>query len=530
MPEAGWRLPSDGNRIASGASAVMVGCRGGRKRAIVAKRNAQLRFFERTGRRHRGFEGSSPVQVDIQFIAAFSAGAVIFSLLLSFAHLKFRGPLGASGWLVLSKLAFLASAIGLFARPQLSFDASASIVIMGTLWGITFAYIGIGRRLGRRIGYASILLAVGFAAAAELLLVFGTYGVEPLFAGTSLLHGGLALAAAVALWPVTRPGGLWLGILVCSPFVAIGGAYLLRLIMMAVDPASPMVAGLTGVIVALFGPAALKWTYAWALVEERLLRQQLERAHALAERQNEAKSVFLRSMSHEFRTPLNAVIGLSEVMEREALGPLPAKYRENARQIKASGRHLLDLINDLLDLSVIEAGRLELNDEIVSTGEILTAVEGMLAPRAEARGAILKIEAGTDVALYADRRRLVQVALNLASNALNYGGRGVEVTLSACIAEDGTAELRVADTGPGMTREEIDTALALYGRVGSGANHTVDGTGLGLPLSRELVALHGGSLALESTPGIGTTAIARLPAERVRLNDRDAGRDMRAAE
>ena len=233
-----------------------------------------------------------------------------------------------------------------------------------------------------------------------------------------------------------------------------------------------------------------------------------------AERANRAKSEFLALMSHELRTSLNAVIGFSEIITDQTFGPFGnPKYRDYAKDIHDAGEHLLDLINDILDLSKVEAGMEELHDEPHDVAEIVAAVSAMVKGRANAGEVDLRIEVpGGLPKLRADARRLKQVLVNLLSNAIKFTKPVGRVVLKVGLADSGGYVFEVTDTGIGIAPEDIEKALSVFGQIDIELNRQLDGTGLGLPLTKAVVELHGGSLGLKSTPGRGTTATVALDA------------------
>ncbi|HXJ00044.1 MAG TPA: MHYT domain-containing protein [Micropepsaceae bacterium] len=235
-----------------------------------------------------------------------------------------------------------------------------------------------------------------------------------------------------------------------------------------------------------------------------------------ADAANKAKSEFLAAMSHELRTPLNAVIGFSEVMLNEVFGPLGhGRYREYIESIRGSGMHLLGLINDVLDMSRLNAGELALSKEDVKVADLIAEAVSMVTLHAEAANISL-IE---DVApwlpvLRVDRRRLRQVLINLLTNAVKFTPAEGMVRISAYRHGDNLA-IEVADTGIGMAAHEIPKAFERFGQVDSRLSRKYEGVGLGLPLAKQLTELHGGHLELESAPGAGTKARVILPASAI---------------
>ena len=245
------------------------------------------------------------------------------------------------------------------------------------------------------------------------------------------------------------------------------------------------------------------------------LARDLKIARDQAESANRAKTEFLATMSHELRTPLNAIIGFSEIIQTETLGPIGSvKYRDYATDIHESGRHLLDLINDILDLSKVESGLDELHEEDIEIPELAHSVWRLIQQRAEKQGVSLVLELPEEPPLlYADLRKMKQILVNLMSNAIKFTEAGGKVTMRVWFRGDSGYVFQIADTGIGIALEDIPKALSQFGQVDSTFGRRHEGTGLGLPLTKALVELHGGSLDLQSQPNVGTTVTARFPAE-----------------
>jgi len=241
------------------------------------------------------------------------------------------------------------------------------------------------------------------------------------------------------------------------------------------------------------------------------MNDELRRVYGELESASENKSQFLTNMSHELRTPLNAIIGFSEVLHEQMFGELNERQLAYVEDVLEAGKHLLSLINDLLDLAKIEAGRMELEVSQVALPEILRGAVSMQAERAS-RGRIklgLTVEP-EEIAVTADERRVRQVVFNLVSNAIKFTPPEGHIEVSARLA-DRYVEVAVSDTGPGIAPEDVEAIFEEFEQTSEGKK--VEGTGLGLPLSRKLVELHGGRLWAESEPGNGSTFRFTLPTE-----------------
>ncbi|HZB92558.1 MAG TPA: HAMP domain-containing sensor histidine kinase, partial [Stellaceae bacterium] len=235
-----------------------------------------------------------------------------------------------------------------------------------------------------------------------------------------------------------------------------------------------------------------------------------------AELASRSKTEFLANMSHELRTPLNAIIGFSQVMADEVLGPLGSeRYSGYSRDIASSAQHLLGIISDILDVSKLEAGKVELDDDEVEIGQMARDILHLVNERARALDIAVDLDIPADLPrLRADALKLKQVLLNLITNAIKFSHPGGRVLIGGRVAEDGL-HVDVVDRGIGMDAAEIETAVTRFGQVASTWNRKHPGTGLGLPLAIGLTELHGGRILIASEKGVGTTVTVCLPASRV---------------
>ncbi|HBT42286.1 MAG TPA: hypothetical protein DEB21_09795 [Rhodospirillaceae bacterium] len=252
------------------------------------------------------------------------------------------------------------------------------------------------------------------------------------------------------------------------------------------------------------------------ITEERAVQQELRHALALAEDANLAKTQFLATMSHELRTPLNSIIGFSDILVNETFGTLNVpQYKEYAGDINDAGKHLLQLINDLLDLARIERGQMSLNEQRLDLRLIVNSCHRLVRERALEAGVSLMIDCHADLPpLMADELRVKQALVNLLSNAIKFTEQGGAVSVVARQQDDGAIRLTVSDTGIGISPEDMAVALSEFGQVDGSLTRKHEGTGLGLTLSRKLIELHGGVLEMESEVGRGTSAHLVFPVAR----------------
>ena len=249
---------------------------------------------------------------------------------------------------------------------------------------------------------------------------------------------------------------------------------------------------------------------------------ELLRAYNAAEASNRAKSAFLASMSHELRTPLNAIIGFAESLASGLVGPMAPRQEEYLGYIRDSGAHLLRVINEILDLSKVDAERLDLREELIDPGYMLEGAMRMIQTQAKSGGVALRLTIPEALPrLRADAGRARQILLNLLSNAVKFTPASGEVHAAVC-EQNGAIRFVIADTGIGIAPEHMAKAFEIFGQIDSSLARRYNGAGLGLPLAKRLAELHGATLTLESTVGEGTTATVIFPPERAISEDEES--------
>ncbi|KQS65093.1 hypothetical protein ASG39_07420 [Rhizobium sp. Leaf371] len=253
----------------------------------------------------------------------------------------------------------------------------------------------------------------------------------------------------------------------------------------------------------------------WKRTEE-----ELRSAKRAAETANAHKTDFLARVSHEIRTPLNAIIGFSDMMASEHFGPIgSARYIEYASDIGRSGRHVLDIVNDLLDISKIEAGEMELDFAAVEINEAVSEAVSLVQPQANAQRVIIRTSLSTSVpSVVADNRSIKQIALNILANAIRFTPAGGQIVVSTAYEANGSVMLRIRDTGVGMTRTELEQAMKPFRQVTTGARKRGEGTGLGLPLTKAMAEANRALFSINSAPNEGTLVEITFPSQRVLAN------------
>ena len=425
---------------------------------------------------------------------------------------------------------------------------SIAIAMVMTLVGFTIVIYFRKAALGGAVFGAAIgsMHFTGMAA----LTAPATFSWDPVYVAASLIIGTVGGAAALRIF-MRAPG--WRGVLNGTSLmcVAIAGLHFTAMSALTLTP-DPVVMPPESIVMppewlaialaAVMGLIVVLGLVA-AIIDHKLANRAVEEAQRLREyvveleatkhelqataenltkaldaaaAASQAKSQFLATMSHELRTPLNAIIGFSELLKGELFGPIgDARYKGYVNDVHRSGKHLLSLVNDVLDFSKIDAGHLTLQEDQIEIRETLATSLRMVAGQADSNGVAIEQEIARDLPiLRADERRVRQILLNRLSNAVKFTPRGGTVRLIAFVDEREFV-VQVADTGIGMAKEDIPRALERFGQLDSDLNRKYEGTGLGLPLTKKLAELHGGRLEIESELCVGTKVTVAFPAERL---------------
>jgi signal transduction histidine kinase len=454
-------------------------------------------------------------------IAASIATAVLTCAVLAIG----LAPVLAAGWGVLAAFAHLAH-LGLWRAYRLAPSGASE----ATRWLRLFAF----SRLAFGIVWGSLALAIAadVDSAVQVFIYTATVGV---LAGSAIAFRAHVPAVYAIVWSASVPiivasaaRAEPIHVAIAALFVAYAvgasrlGRHLHRSLAYALVSRQER-ERLTAELAA--GGIQLDAANAeLAIANERLetLNSDLVRAHADTEAASRAKSEFLANMGHELRTPLNAIIGFAEVIELETFGPIGPRYREYATDIHGSGRHLLQVINDILDLAKVESGKMQLHEVRIDAAVLMQGCVRLIKPRAAKGNIRLLMDFDPHLpVLLADEARLRQIGLNLLSNAVKFTKAGGRVSVSTTVNPEGGIVIAVTDTGIGMTPEEIIVALEPFRQVMTSQSRTNEGTGLGLPLTKTLVELHGGRLDIASVPGRGTTVSVTFPSARSLANRTD---------
>ena len=464
------------------------------------------------------------VHNEMNLAIAFATFLVIVTFLLTlFWRRKNRadhrhGYNRAVWWFLAADLGLIGVAIAAFKEPVIGHCSTAFIVIPGIVFSAVLPFIGLMRAARAQMSILPPILAgIAVVAVQWAYILMGQATTASLMLLMSPLFGVLLLAMSWAtLRIIGHAYGLSHAVVMAAPFGILGALYLMRLFVMIGFADEHLTMMFTAVIVLALGVETITFLFCLTLLTNLQVAEALTRARVAAEAASDAKSDFLRSMSHELRTPLNAIIGFSELMRNAKPVITTEQCARNAEHIHIAGRYLLKLVEDLLELTSPATSETRLDERPLELDTIVDEVFLMVREPAENAGVALgKSYSEPPPTIIADRRRLMQVLINLVTNALKATDRGGSIEIGCKRGADGALTLQVKDTGIGMAADEIKTALAVFGQIRPIGNGGLTGVGIGLPLSRDFMRAHGGDLEVESAPGEGTVVTVVIPADRV---------------
>jgi two-component system cell cycle sensor histidine kinase PleC len=360
------------------------------------------------------------------------------------------------------------------------------------------------------LAWASVLLLASPAAA-------GSAGLEVFQFATMLIVVSVITSLASTVPPAAVAGTIPMTLMLAAVYIGRGEVLFIVLSIMALGAQFFFLILSSRLFHATLTMLEYRAEKDYLIAELGTAKSISDESRRRAEEANLAKSRFLATMSHELRTPLNAILGFSEIMQKEVLGPIGNdSYKTYVRDINASGQHLLNLINEILDLSRVEAGRYELNEEPVNLSDVVEECQHLMALKAKAKNIAISEHYTREMPrLWADDRAVRQIALNLISNATKFTPAGGEITITVAPTADGGQMLSVRDNGPGIPPEEIPIVLSSFGQGSIAIKSAERGAGLGLPIVQALMQTHDGSFELKSRLRQGTEAIAVFPPSRV---------------
>jgi signal transduction histidine kinase/CheY-like chemotaxis protein len=450
-------------------------------------------------------------EIEIRIVVAIAAVLVLSSLLLCLSVYRRAAQREARlgfAWLIGANVAFLMGTLGVMGHPVLPLWASASLAISGAFLGLLFGYFAVSLGLGAAVGfrwYGAFAVAVIIG---QTGLAFAPDALDWLLVTSSIINGTFSLHVMWRIAPHARRHGPEITALAILPFAAMGAAYLFRLPLLAFGASAVTMTVATLVIIFLLAFSALQWAFALIAFRAAQLNERLEKERQRAEEANRLKSRFLANMSHELRTPLNGVLGMAQALQDLVRGPEQHRMVET---ISSSGEALMSILDDILDLSKIESGKMVLEEAPFRPADVVTRIARLHAPQAESKGLRFNLhcDASLDGLFLGDEHRLTQVLHNLTGNAVKFTESG-QIDLRADYAS-GRLQINVTDTGIGMSEDQLANAFEEFVQADVSITRRFGGTGLGMPIVKHLVSMMVGGIKIDSRPGQGTQVRLDLP-------------------
>jgi signal transduction histidine kinase len=450
-------------------------------------------------------------EIEIRIVVAIAAVLVLSSLLLSVSvfrrEAKREESLGFA-WLIGANVAFLMGTLGVMGHPVLPFWLSASLAISGAFLGIFFGYFAVSLGLGVVVGYRWYAVFALVAMIGQTALAIAPDALNRLLLTSSMINGMFSLHVMWRLAPHARRYGPEITALATLPFAAMGVVYLFRLPLLAFGATAATMTVATLVITFLLAFSALQWAFALIAFRAAQLNERLEKERQRAEEANRLKSRFLANMSHELRTPLNGVLGMAQALQDLVSG---SEQERMVETISTSGEALMSILDDILDLSKIESGKMVLEEAPFRPADVVARIARLHAPKAESKGLQFNLHCddALDGLFLGDEHRLTQVLHNLTGNAVKFTESG-QIDLRADYAL-GRLQINVSDTGIGMSENQLASAFEEFVQADVSITRRFGGTGLGMPIVKHLVSMMVGGIKIDSRPGHGTQVLLDLP-------------------
>lgn len=445
-------------------------------------------------------------------IVLFAGASVVIALMLGLALGRYFRSDPAIRWLSAANGFFLAAAALYLLQARIGADLAPILINAGVYCAISCAFFAVMRAENRPAPIVTLglvgLASVGLHAAQTAI----DAPAAVILATNSVIGCALTFYMSVTTWRLMRPYAKRMANLITLPFGAFSLAYFARAAGLVLTPDGIAPFLFTLAIITIPSWASFVLSLGMIALRERQARRALRAALARVEASSEAKSRFLRGVSHQLRTPLNGVLGLSELLRAEPHGPLTEKYRAYVNGIHDNGARMLDLVTDLLDIAAFETGNMDVSYTEVNIAELLGRISARHEPDAAKRAVRLVVSREDDApaTVMADRERLSRMLSHLLGNAIKYAAAGGVAALLVKRADSGGAWFLIEDDGPGMSAEDIEIALELFGRV-DGVENEANGAGVGLTLAQEIARAHGADFEIRSVKGDGAQVSVILP-------------------